>query len=118
MAAASGNPYTSYSLASYNGIAIERVNSIYLRDTGTKLNDRKLTDLRLHKIGFIFQTFNLVNVLDVHQNVEFPLLLQGNLSNTERKRRVDELVERVGLKDQVHQRSNELSGGQRSRARS
>lgn len=41
-AAASGNPYTSYSLASYNGIAIERVNSIYLRDTGTKLNDSKL----------------------------------------------------------------------------
>jgi hypothetical protein len=40
--AASGNPYTSYSLASYNGIAIERVNSIYLRDTGTKLNDAKL----------------------------------------------------------------------------
>jgi hypothetical protein len=42
MQAASGNPYTSYSLASYNGIAIERVNSIYLRDTGTKLNDSKL----------------------------------------------------------------------------
>lgn len=40
--AASGNPYTSYSLASYNGTAIERVNSIYLRDTGTKLNDPKL----------------------------------------------------------------------------
>jgi hypothetical protein len=42
MQAASGNPYTSYSLASYNGLAIERVNSIYLRDTGTKLNDSKL----------------------------------------------------------------------------
>lgn len=42
MQAASGNPYTSYSLAAYNGIAIERVNSIYLRDTGTKLNDSKL----------------------------------------------------------------------------
>lgn len=42
LAAASGNPYTSYSLASYNGTAIERVNSIYLRDTGTKLNDPKL----------------------------------------------------------------------------
>jgi hypothetical protein len=42
MQAASGNPYTSYSLAAYNGIAIERVNSIYLRDTGTKLNDPKL----------------------------------------------------------------------------
>jgi hypothetical protein len=42
MQAASGDPYTSYSLASYNGLAIERVNSIYLRDTGTKLNGSKL----------------------------------------------------------------------------
>ena len=80
-----------------------------------KLNDRKLTDLRLHKIGFIFQSFNLVNVLDVRQNVEFPLLLRGGTTNAERAKRVDELVERVGLKEQVRQRPNELSGGQRQR---
>ena len=80
-----------------------------------KLNDRKLTDLRLHKIGFIFQSFNLVNVLDVRQNVEFPLLLRGGTTNAERAKRVDELVDRVGLKEQVRQRPNELSGGQRQR---
>src|SRR5512141_2040981 len=46
------------------------------RDT-RKLSERQLTDLRLHTIGFIFQSFNLVQVLSVFQNVEFPLLLQG-----------------------------------------
>ncbi len=84
------------------------------QSTGT-LSDRQLTNLRLHRLGFIFQTFNLVNVLDVAQNVEFPLLLQGKLSKAERRTRVEELVEKVGLKDQIRQRPNELSGGQRQR---
>jgi putative ABC transport system ATP-binding protein len=80
-----------------------------------KLNDKALTKLRLHHIGFIFQSFNLINVLDVFQNVEFPLLLQGTASPAERKARVEALIERVGLKAQLHQRPNELSGGQRQR---
>ena len=79
------------------------------------LSDRQLTDLRLHKIGFIFQSFNLINVLDVYQNVEFPLLLQGELSAGDRKKRVEEMVEKVGLTPQIKQRPNELSGGQRQR---
>ncbi len=79
------------------------------------LNDRALTLLRLHRIGFIFQTFNLINVLDLYQNVEFPLLLQGHLSNAEREQRVRELVDRVGLSGQLRQRPSELSGGQRQR---
>jgi len=79
------------------------------------LSDRELTKLRLHRIGFIFQTFNLINVLDVAQNVEFPLLLQGGLSATDRRKRVEDLLEKVGLKDQITQRPNELSGGQRQR---
>ena len=81
----------------------------------TSLSDGQLTELRLNKIGFIFQSFNLINVLDVFQNVEFPLLLQGTLSAAERKKRVDEMVEKVGLTKQVRQRPNELSGGQRQR---
>jgi len=80
-----------------------------------KLNDRELTDLRLNAIGFIFQSFNLINVLDVYQNVEFPLLLQGTLSAPDRKKRVLEMIEKVGLAPQLGQRPNELSGGQRQR---
>ena len=57
------------------------------RDTGT-LSDRALTRLRLEVLGFIFQSFNLIGVLDAFQNVEFPLLLQGNLSPKERRARV------------------------------
>ena len=79
------------------------------------LSDRALTALRLHKLGFIFQSFNLIAVLDVAQNVEFPLLLQGQLSAKERRARVDEVLARVGLEAQVRQRPMELSGGQRQR---
>ncbi|MEZ4238000.1 MAG: ABC transporter ATP-binding protein [Myxococcota bacterium] len=79
------------------------------------LSDRQLTLLRLHAIGFIFQSFNLVNVLDLYQNVELPLLLQGGLSARDRERRVRDLVERVGLHEHLRHRPNELSGGQRQR---
>jgi putative ABC transport system ATP-binding protein len=79
------------------------------------LSERELTRLRLHTIGFIFQSFNLVNVLDVFRNVELPLLLQRAGSAPERKRRVLELLERVGLRDLVKHRPSELSGGQRQR---
>jgi putative ABC transport system ATP-binding protein len=80
-----------------------------------KLSDSQLTDLRLHRLGFIFQSFNLIAVLDVHQNVEFPLLLQGGTTAAERDARVRDMVEKVGLTGQLHQRPNELSGGQRQR---
>ena len=81
----------------------------------SELNDSGLTKLRLHKLGFIFQSFNLIAVLDLYQNVEFPLLLQGGLSRKERDARVREMVEKVGLTKQLRQRPNELSGGQRQR---
>ncbi|QDG52872.1 ABC transporter ATP-binding protein [Persicimonas caeni] len=81
----------------------------------SELSDSELTDLRLHKLGFIFQSFNLIDVLDVFHNVEFPLLLQGELSKAERKKRVEEMVEKVDLTPQLTQRPNELSGGQRQR---
>jgi putative ABC transport system ATP-binding protein len=84
------------------------------QDTG-KLSERKLTDLRLHTLGFIFQSFNLIAVLDVFQNVEFPLLLQRKLNGAERKKRVTALLEQVGLGAHAKHRPNELSGGQRQR---
>jgi putative ABC transport system ATP-binding protein len=81
----------------------------------SRLSERKLTNLRLHTIGFIFQSFNLVPVLSVFQNVELPLLLQGKLGAGERASRVQGLLERVGLRDYGKHRPTELSGGQRQR---
>jgi putative ABC transport system ATP-binding protein len=81
----------------------------------SKLSERQLTDLRLHTIGFIFQSFNLVNVLDVYRNVELPLLLQRVSSASERRKRVEGLLGRVGLAQLMKHRPSELSGGQRQR---
>ena len=80
-----------------------------------QLSERQLTDLRLHTIGFIFQSFNLVSVLTLFQNVELPLLLQRKLSGPERAQRVMGLLEKVGLRDHASHRPSELSGGQRQR---
>jgi putative ABC transport system ATP-binding protein len=80
-----------------------------------QLSERELTDLRLHTIGFIFQSFNLVSVLTVFQNIELPLLLQRKLNGPERAQRVAALLERVGLREYGAHRPSELSGGQRQR---
>jgi putative ABC transport system ATP-binding protein len=81
----------------------------------SQLSDRQLTSLRLEKLGFIFQSFNLIPVLTVFQNVEFPLLIQGGHSLKDRTDKVEALLAEVGLSDQKNQRANELSGGQRQR---
>lgn len=80
-----------------------------------KLSERQLTDLRLHTIGFIFQSFNLVAVLTVFQNIELPLLLQRELTGRQRAERVMSLLEKVGLREYATHRPSELSGGQRQR---
>lgn len=80
---------------------------------GLSVND--LTDIRLHKIGFIFQTFNLIKVLNVYENVEFPLLLMKNLTKKERSDRVKYFLNEVGLYDRIRHKPRELSGGQRQR---
>ena len=83
-------------------------------ETGT-LSERQLTDLRLHTIGFIFQSFNLIPVLNVIDNIEFPLLLQDKLSPKERRIQVMKFIDRVGLSQYANHRPSELSGGQRQR---
>ena len=79
------------------------------------LTDKEQTRLRLNTLGFIFQSFNLVPVLSVYQNVELPLLLKGGMSKTDRQQTVHELLEQVGLSNKAKNRSHELSGGQRQR---
>jgi putative ABC transport system ATP-binding protein len=80
-----------------------------------QMSERQLTRLRLHTIGFIFQSFNLVSVLSVFQNVELPLLLQRSAGAKERRARVRALLERVGIAEYASHRPSELSGGQRQR---
>lgn len=81
----------------------------------TRLNDKQITDIRLHHIGFIFQTFNLIPVLNAIENVEFPLLLMKKQSKGEIRKRAEKLVDEVGLSTYKTHRPAELSGGQRQR---
>ncbi|MDR2553475.1 MAG: ABC transporter ATP-binding protein [Treponema sp.] len=81
------------------------------------LNSRELTRMRREFIGFVFQSFNLLPVLTVFENVELPLLIGGKrLSRAERRERVEYLLEEVGLADRRNHRPQELSGGQQQRA--
>lgn len=80
----------------------------------TGLPSRKLIDFRLHNIGFVFQSFNLIPVLTARENVEFILQLQG-AGKKERQQRAIELLEAVGLADKVDNRPGDLSGGQQQR---
>lgn len=80
------------------------------------LKDKEITRLRHETIGFIFQSFNLIPVLNVYENIEFPLLLGKELlDKKERTEWIDFLIEEVGLSQWRTHRSNELSGGQRQR---
>jgi putative ABC transport system ATP-binding protein len=80
------------------------------------LSDRQLTRYRRSTISFIFQSFNLIPVLNVYENIELPLLLEKNgPPEKERRERVMRLVEEVGLADRIQNKPNELSGGQRQR---
>ncbi len=82
----------------------------------SKLKDAALTTLRHETLGFIFQSFNLIPVLNVWENIEFPLLLgKTRVGKNEKKDWIDHLMEEVGLADWRKHKPNELSGGQRQR---
>ncbi len=80
----------------------------------TNLSDAAEAALRLREIGFIFQSFNLIPVLTVEENVEFPAILAGTASR-ERRAYARKLLDAVGLQDYFRHRPDELSGGQRQR---
>jgi putative ABC transport system ATP-binding protein len=79
-----------------------------------KLSDDALSDFRARNIGYIFQNFNLLPVLTAYENVEYPLLL-SRIPAPERRRRVEALMEAVGLADRMGSFPGQLSGGQRQR---
>jgi putative ABC transport system ATP-binding protein len=74
-----------------------------------------LADLRARRVGFIFQTFNLLPVLSAQENVEYPLLNLTELGRGERRERAEHYLQVVGLADKARHRPNQLSGGQRQR---
>ena len=78
------------------------------------LGKAALADLRLYKIGFVFQAFHLVPRLSAAENVELPLLL-GGVPARERRARVDRVLELLQLADRAHHKPDQLSGGQRQR---
>ncbi|GET23874.1 ABC transporter ATP-binding protein [Prolixibacter sp. NT017] len=80
----------------------------------SQLKDSELIDFRLHHIGFVFQSYNLIPVLTALENVEFIMHLQG-VPSAERHARARELLEAVGLGDRLNSRPGQLSGGQQQR---
>ncbi len=81
----------------------------------TGFSEVQKSHLRNKKIGFIFQSFNLISVLSVYENIELPLVIQSHISDEERKARVQTAMQDVGLEDFAHYPPDKLSGGQRQR---
>jgi len=79
-----------------------------------QMSDRKRTTWRAERMGFVFQTFNLLPVITAQENVELPLLV-SNVSQADARRRAKDALDAVGLGDRAHHRPAELSGGQRQR---
>ena len=78
------------------------------------MSEYQLADIRNQRIGFVFQTFNLIPRTTVFHNVELPMIYAG-VGKGERRSRAENAIERVGLKDRMKHKPNELSGGQRQR---
>jgi len=81
----------------------------------SQLSEQELGDLRNHKIGFIFQSFHLIPVLNVFENVELPLTIRPEFSESQRRQMVQQALSDVGIEEFSHHLPDQLSGGQRQR---
>ncbi len=79
-----------------------------------QLSSARMAELRLHRIGFVFQAYNLIPVLSAIENVEYVMLLQG-VASSERRSRAVQILDEVGLEGKYDRRPAELSGGQQQR---
>ena len=87
--------------------------NVYLGDQDIyTLNDDKLSKIRVQECGFVFQSFNLIPVINVYENIILPISLDSKPVD---KKYIDSIIERLGLKDQIKKFPNELSGGQQQR---
>ena len=81
----------------------------------SELNKNELAELRNHKLGFVFQSYNLLSRTSALENVELPLFYNNKVNSRERKERAIAALESVGLADRMHHMPNQLSGGQQQR---
>ncbi len=89
---------------------------VFLKGVKVRYDDfDTLAVLRSHAISFIFQSFNLIPVLTLEENVMIPLMIRPDIARIDKKRRVDEWIEKTGLSTHRHHKPDELSGGQRQR---
>ena len=90
--------------------------SYFLEDVDiSKLNDNQLAEIRNNKVGFVFQTFNLLAKSNIMGNIELPLIYSKKNSKKSRRKQVCDVIESVGLTDWSRHKPSELSGGQRQR---
>ncbi len=80
----------------------------------SQLKSKELHRFRKERIAFIFQNFNLIPILSAYENIDFPMLI-NKVPKEERRRRIEELAEAVGIKQYLEHRPDELSGGQQQR---
>ncbi|MFL2570835.1 MAG: ABC transporter ATP-binding protein [Parvicellaceae bacterium] len=110
----SGSGKTTF-LNAIGGLDTPDTGKVIINNTDiTQLKSNQLIDFRLRNIGFVFQAYNLIPVLTAKENVEFIMLMQGD-SPKARKTRAEELLNAVGLKEQINRRPGQLSGGQQQR---
>jgi putative ABC transport system ATP-binding protein len=109
----SGKSTLMHIMAGLDSVTAGRV---WLGDTEiTALGDAQLTILRRRRVGFVFQSFNLVPTLDVSGNILLPFELDGRKPSAEEREWVDHLIDSLGLGDRLTHRPHELSGGQQQR---